>query len=69
MVAQYSHLRGVTMDDVDVKSELPVNLILSTNEYTQIKTETTPKLGKPGEPIAELKRLGWTIMSSGSDPT
>lgn len=68
MVAQYSHLRGVTTDDVDVKSELPVHLILGTNEYAQIKTETTPKIGKPGEPIAGLTKLGWTIMSPGSEP-
>ena len=46
-------------------SNLPVHLILGTNEYAQIKTKTktTPKIGKPGEPIAELTQLGWTIMS------
>lgn len=56
------------MDDMDVKRELPVHLILGTSEYAQIKTETTPRIGKPGETIAELTRLGWTIMSPGSDP-
>ena len=25
-------------------------------------------MGKPGEPMAELSRLGWTLMSSGSEP-
>ena len=25
-------------------------------------------MGKPGEPIAELTRLGWNLMSSGSEP-
>ena len=64
---RYDHLTGVTMDDVDDKEELPVHLILGMNEYAQIKTETTPKIGKPGEPIAELTRLGWTIMSPGSE--
>ena len=44
-------------------SNLPVHLILRTNEYAQIKTKTTPKIGKPGEPIAELTQLGWNIMS------
>ena len=24
-------------------------------------------MGKPGEPIAELTRLGWTLTSSGSE--
>ena len=67
LVERYDHLKEITMDDVDEKEELPVHLILGTNEYAQIKTETTPKIGKPGEPIAELTRLGWTIMSPGSE--
>ena len=25
-------------------------------------------MGKPGEPIAELTRFGWTLMSSGGEP-
>ena len=67
MMEQYDHLKGVSMDDVEGKEQLPVHLILGTNEYAQIKTETTPKIGKPGEPIAELAKLGWTIMSPGSE--
>ena len=38
MVAKYDHLKGVTMDDTDVKKELPVHLILGTSVYAQIKT-------------------------------
>ena len=68
IVQQYNHLKGVEMDDVDMKQELPVHLILGTSEYAQIKTKTTPRIGKPGEPIAELTRLGWTIMSPGNEP-
>ena len=68
MVARYDHLKGATMDDTDVKKELPVHLILGTGEYAQIKTEPTPKIGKPGEPIADLMTLGWIIMSPGSEP-
>ena len=65
LVEQYDHL--ITMDDVDDKGELPMHLILRTNEYAQKKTVTTPKIGKPGEPIAELTRLRWTIMSPRSE--
>ena len=68
MVEQYLHLKEVKMDDIDVKRELPVHLILGASEYARIKTGTTPKIGKPGEPIAELTRLGWTILSPGSEP-
>ena len=68
MVAKYDHLKGVTMNDTDMKKELPLHLILGASEYAQIKTETTPKIRKPGGPIAEFRRLGWTIMSPGSEP-
>ena len=53
VVEQYDDLRGVTMDDIDEKQDLPVHLILGTNEYKQIKTETTPKIRKPRQPIVE----------------
>ena len=68
ILAKYDHLREVEIDDVDLKRELPVHLILGTSVYARIKTETTPKMGKPGEPIAELTRFGWTLMSPGSEP-
>lgn len=68
MVTRYHPLKGVVMDNVDLKRELPVHLILGTNENAQVKTETTPKIGKPGEPTAELTRLGWTLMSPESEP-
>ena len=67
-MVRYNHLKGVEIDDVPLKRELPVHLILGTSEYARIKTETTPKMGKPGEPIAELTRLGWTLMSPVSEP-
>ena len=55
------------IDDVHLKRELPVHLILGTSEYARIKTKTTPKMGKPGEPIAELTRFGLTLMSPVSE--
>ena len=67
-MVRYNHLKGVEIDDVHLKRELPVHLILGTSEYARIKTETTPKMGKPGEPIAELTRFGWTFMSPVSEP-
>lgn len=47
----YDDLKGVKIDDLDDKEELPVHLILGTNEYIQIKTETTPKIQKPEKPL------------------
>ena len=58
MVTRCDHLKGIVIDDVDAKRELPVHLILGISEYARIKMETTPKIGQPGEPIAQLTRLG-----------
>ena len=67
VLKKYPHLQGVTMDDVDQKSELPVHVILGASEYAKIKTDAKAKIGKPGEPVGEHTRLGWTLISSGAD--
>ena len=67
MLEQFSYLRGVTIQDDSKKPMLPIHLILGTNEYAKIKTGTRPRIGRPGEPVAEYTRLGWTIMSPGKE--
>jgi hypothetical protein len=42
--------------------------VIGANEYTKIKTETSPpKIGSQGEPIAEKTKFDWTIMSPGKE--
>ncbi len=67
IIAKYDHLRDVKIVEKGGKAELPVHLVIGTNEYTKIKTETPPKVGKQGEPIAEKTKFGWTIMSPGKE--
>ena len=67
LTSKYRHLEGVRIDDNDKKSELPIHLILGASEYSRIKTETKPRIGEPHEPIAELTKLGWTLMSPGKE--
>ena len=55
------------MTDRDEKSNLPVHIILGTSEYACIKTPNKPPIGRPGEPIAELTKFGWTILSPGKE--
>ena len=64
-INQYPHLQRVSMNDDDTKPELPVHVILGASEYAQIKTKTKPRVGHPGEPVAEQTRFGWTMMSPG----
>ena len=55
------------MDDEDTKSELPIHLILGASEYSRIKTDSKPRIGKLGEPFAELTTLRWTMVSAGKE--
>ena len=66
-IHQYPHLKGVFMNDEDEKPELPIHLILGASEYSRIKTDTKPRIGKAGEPVAELTCLGWIMMSAGKE--
>ena len=59
VLRQYHHLRDIKINDTDTKAELPVHLILGASEYTRIKVQEMPRVGQPGKPIAELRRLGW----------
>ena len=67
-IAKNPHLSGVVMNDQDEKSRLPVHLILGAGEYAKVKTESAPKIGEPGEPVAELTKFGWIITSPGKEP-
>ena len=67
-IAKNPHLSGVVINDLDKKSGLPRHLILGTGEYPKLKTESAPKIGEPGEPVAQLTKSGWIIMSPGKEP-
>ena len=67
ILKRYAHLNGVKMLDVDTKAALPVHLILGASEFAKIKTDQAPRVGSPGEPVAERTRFGWTIMSPGKE--
>ena len=64
-VANYPHLRGVELEDCPMKDRLPVHIILGANEFAQIRTRVPLRVGRHGEPVAELTRFGWTIMAPG----
>ena len=63
----YTHLNGVKMLDEDAKTALAVHIILGASEIAKIKTDQAPCVGSPGEPVAEITRFGWTIMSPGEE--
>ena len=65
LIKTYSHLRGVEMDDTNAKPLLPIQVILGTGVYAQIKTDARPHIGNQGELVAERTKFGWTILSPG----
>ena len=67
IIESYAHLKGVETTDCDPKPYLPIHLILGASEYTGIKTSELRRIGLPGEPVAEKTKLGWTIMSPGTE--
>ena len=65
LITQHPHLKGVKMNDNDVKDLLPVHVILGSEEYAKIKTQTKPRIGSEKAPIAELTKFGWFLMGPG----
>ena len=69
LITQHPHLKGVTMNDNDVKDSLPVHVILGSGEYAKIKTQTKPRIGSEKAPIVELTKFGWFLMVLGTNST
>ena len=67
LIDHYPHLKGVTITERDKKSQLPIHIVLGSGEYARIKTKAPPRIGREFEPIAELTKLGWFIMSPGQE--
>jgi len=64
---KFSHLKGVHVNDDDTKASLVVYVVLGSREYARIKTETKPKIEQENDPIAELTKFGWFLMSPGKE--
>ena len=67
MLKSYEHLNGVIIEDNDEKEELPIHVVIGASEFGKIKTNEPARVGKIGEPVAELTKLGWILMSPGHE--
>jgi hypothetical protein len=64
-IEAHQHLRDIQLEDHPTKKRLPVHVILGANEYTKIRMSQV-RIGRQGEPVAELTRYGWALMSPGA---
>ena len=69
-IEAHQHLRDIELEDRPTKEKLPVHVILGANEYAKIRTSQV-RIGRQGEPVAELTRFRWALMSPGAgvDPS
>ena len=64
---KYQHLEDLEINNNDPKAVLLAHIILGVKGYTKIKTQERPRLGLEGEPVAELTKLGWAVVSPGNN--
>ena len=67
MIETYDHLKGIQMNEKDIKPGLPIHAILGASDYVKIKMQKCPRVGKMNEPIAEQTKMGLVIMSPGRE--
>ena len=67
LLQKYQHLNEVKLNETETKKSLPIHVVLGSGEYAQVKTQERPRVGNEGEPIAELTKLGWFVMSPGTE--
>ena len=66
-LSDYPHLKGFKMDEFQTKAVLPIHVILRASDFTKVKTKEAPRIMKIGDPIAELTKLRWIIISPGKE--
>ena len=67
LLTNYSHLKGVQIEDIDTRPQIPIHVDLGVSDYATIKTSPAQRVGKLGQPVAEKTLLGWTLMSPGRE--
>lgn len=65
IIEQTQHLRGIYKSDHDAKPDLSIYIVLVAGGYARIKLEEMPRVGSPGELVAELTQIGWLLCLRG----
>lgn len=63
----YFYLKGVEMDDIDIKLLFLVYVILGVGVFVRIKIDIRLRIGNQGEFVVERIKLGWIIFFLGEE--
>lgn len=67
LIDNYSQLKGIKLHDFNTEEQLLVQAVLGSGEYSRIKTDTKPLIGRDRDPVAEKTKLGWFVLSPGQE--
>ena len=67
MLSDHHYLKDVKVDEFQTKAVSPIHVILGASDFTKIKTKEAQRIEKIGDPIADLTKLGWIIISPGKE--
>ena len=62
-ISHLPHLNEIKLNDTVKEKELMVHVTLGVSDYAKIKMLQRSRIEQPGDPIAELTRFGWFIIS------
>ena len=62
-ISHLPHLNEIKLNNTVKEKELMVHVILGVSDYAKIKMLQRSRIEQPGDPIAELTRFGWFIIS------
>ena len=60
-------MKDIIINDTGTKKELPFHVILGAGDYLKFKNQKRARVGEPGEPIAEMIKLGWIVIYPGQE--
>ena len=67
MIETHVHLKSIQMNERHTKRELPIHVILGASDYVKRKMQKCLRVGRINETIAEQTKMGWIIMSLGTE--
>ena len=63
IISHFPHLNDMKLNNTVKNKELLAHVMLGVSNYAKIKIQERPRIRQPDDPVAELTRFGWFVMS------